>query len=220
MDSITIYENGCPAGTLTLRREGLYTLLEATLPPSPTLTRLWLCGGGGERADLGVLEPRPDARVFRRRYTRAALSRLPAPMDCAVVTPAGSDTPPAPCHCEERSDAAIRSPSSPRISNLESQNSTPPPAAAERLAASRTPGRAWTPLPAVRAAAEMEGCLHPPPAAAALHSPRISNLESHNSRTVILDGARYLALPCELRHPCPGLRLAELDGQTYLLFRL
>ena len=63
MDEIIIYENGRPAGALTLRREGLYTLLEASLPPSGELTRLWLLGGG-ERADLGVLEPRRSGRVF------------------------------------------------------------------------------------------------------------------------------------------------------------
>ena len=172
MDSITIYENGRPAGTLTLRREGLYTLLEAALPPSPELTRLWLCGGG-ERADLGVLEPRAEGRVFRRRYTRADLSRLPAPMDCAVAAPA---------------DAA-------------------------RLAANAVGVPDLSAQPAI--------------CAAALHSPRISNLESQNStprpsspRILKLESQNYLALPCALRHPRPGLRLVELDGQSYLLFRL
>ncbi len=109
MDEIIIYENGRPAGALTLRREGLYTLLEASLPPSGELTRLWLLGGG-ERADLGVLEPRRSGRVFCRRYSRAAFSRLPAPMDCAVAVPT-SQEPPSPVIARRaKPDAAIRSP--------------------------------------------------------------------------------------------------------------
>ena len=146
MDAITIYEDGRPAGTLRLRREGLYTVLEAALPPAPGLTRLWLCGGG-ERADLGVMEPRPEGRRFRRRYTRAALSALPSPMEYVVA---------APRHCE---------------------------------------------------AGAHTGCGNPRPP-----SPE-------TSRVVTLDGARYLALPCQLRHPRPGLRIVTLDGRDYLLFR-
>ncbi len=33
------------------------------------------------------------------------------------------------------------------------------------------------------------------------------------------DGTRYLALPCALRRSVPGLRLREIGGKRYLLFR-
>ncbi len=194
MDEIIIYENGRPAGALTLRREGLYTLLEASLPPSGELTRLWLLGGG-ERADLGVLEPRRSGRVFCRRYSRAAFSRLPAPMDCAVAVPT-SQEPPSPVIARRaKPDAGpalqgtIRSPA--------------------RLAADANPGPGLNAQPAIGAAAEKPGRLYLPQAAAA-RFPQILKLKTEN----------YLALPCELRHPRPGLRLAEIDGQSYLLFRL
>ena len=215
MDEIIIYENGRPAGALTLRREGLYTLLEASLPPSGELTRLWLLGGG-ERADLGVLEPRRSGRVFCRRYSRAAFSRLPAPMDCAVAVPT-SQEPPSPVIARRaKPDAGpalqgtIRSPASPQTFTLKTEHSAPPPAgpAPARLAANANPGPGLNAQPAIGAAAEKAGRLYLPQAAAA-RFPQNLNLKTEN----------YLALPCELRHPRPGLRLAEIDGQSYLLFR-
>jgi len=84
MDEITIYERGLPAGTLRRRREGLYTVFEARLPPSGELTRLTVCGGGA-RCCLGVMEPRGDGRFLLRRYSRAALRRLPAVIEYAAA---------------------------------------------------------------------------------------------------------------------------------------
>ena len=187
MDTITIYEDGRPAGTLTLGREGLYTVLEAALPPAPGLTRLWLCGAG-ERADLGVMEPRPEGRRFCRRYTRTALAALPAPMEYAVVTSEETRTAPLP-PCGESS--AILLPSSfssqTRSAGLCSDRERRPAASPRHCEAG-----AHT------------GCGNPRPS-----SPEIVKLKTET----------YLALPCQLRHPRPGLRIVTLDGRDYLLFR-
>lgn len=82
MDEVTIYEKGLPAGTLRRRQEGLYTVFEARLPPSGELTRLTVCGGGA-RFCLGVMEPRHEGRFLLRRYSRAALGKLPVPIEYA-----------------------------------------------------------------------------------------------------------------------------------------
>ena len=102
MDSISIYENGRQAGTLRRLREGLYTVFEASLPPGPELTRLWV-SGGGETCSLGVMETRPDGRALRRRYSRAALQGLPPVMDRAFALPLGRDPQPFSPHPDAQS---------------------------------------------------------------------------------------------------------------------
>ena len=84
---LTIYSRGRPAGTLTRRQEGLYTLFEARLPPAEGLSRLYLFDAAGHRLCLGVMEPRPGGRVLRRKLSRAALSPLTAPLSHAATEP-------------------------------------------------------------------------------------------------------------------------------------
>ena len=48
--------SGEAAGVLNTRRDGLYTAFEASLPPQPRLTRLWLTGADGAFC-LGLMEP-------------------------------------------------------------------------------------------------------------------------------------------------------------------
>ena len=144
---IPVYAQGRPLGRLNVRREGLYTVLETRLPPAEGLTRLYLCGGGA-RVCLGVMEPRAEGLVFRRRYSRAGLRALPFPADYAAV------------------DAA-----EPALPELSAGPSADPPAV-------------WTRRP--------DGSLTRP---------------------------GWLALPCALRRPVPGLRLAVVEGRLCLLFR-
>jgi len=72
-----IYLSGELAGTLSERRDGLYTVFSAHCPLRPGLHRLWLFGSGG-RYYLGVLSPRGGELTLCRRLsnrTRAALPR-------------------------------------------------------------------------------------------------------------------------------------------------
>ena len=65
-------------GWLRLERAGLYTLLEARLPASGQLTRLWAVGRGGDRAYLGLPVPEGDGLYLRRRLSAAEMKKLPA----------------------------------------------------------------------------------------------------------------------------------------------
>ena len=82
--NIPIFDGGTVIGRLALRREGLYTVLEAFLPAQKGLRRLWVAGGG-KSADLGLCEPREDGLHFRRAYSRAALAALPSPLERAAL---------------------------------------------------------------------------------------------------------------------------------------
>ena len=110
---LPIYENSAPVGTLQIFPQGLYTVFEARLPAlaSPSgggvcgvsrppqtegvapLTRLWLADESGAAAPLGLLEPRGEERVLRRRFTRLELSRLPARPTQALALPDGERPP-------------------------------------------------------------------------------------------------------------------------------
>ena len=116
---LTIYENSAPVGTLRIFPQGLYTVFEAHLPAKPPLpkggcpsahtgaegvpqtegvaplTRLWLADESGAAAPLGLMEPRGEERVLRRRFTRLELRRLPARPARALALPDG-ERPPAP----------------------------------------------------------------------------------------------------------------------------
>ena len=96
---IPIYDGGREIGRLALRREGLYTVLEAFLPAQKGLRRLWV-SGGGKSAELGLCEPREDGLHFRRAYSRAAFEALPSPLERAALdaapVPAKPAAPPPP----------------------------------------------------------------------------------------------------------------------------
>lgn len=65
-------------GWLRLEQAGLYTLLEARLPASGELTRLWAVGRGGDWAYLGLPVPEGDGLILRRRLSAAEMKKLPA----------------------------------------------------------------------------------------------------------------------------------------------
>ena len=100
MEDIAIYREGRRVGTLRRYSEGLYTVFEARLPPQEGLQRLYVFGGG-RRFCLGVMEPGPEGLSLRRRYSRAELKRLPAPIAYAALrpeegAPTVGETPPGP----------------------------------------------------------------------------------------------------------------------------
>ena len=76
---IPVYINQKEAGTLTLTRDGLYTIIEAEAPGGGGLVRLW-AHGDGESAYLGVMEPRDGGLHLRRRLSRRELAAFPNPI--------------------------------------------------------------------------------------------------------------------------------------------
>jgi len=158
--TIPIILNGLEAGKLHIRPDGLYTLMEATLPPSKDMTRLWLIGEG-ESFPLGLMEPRPNGRYLLRRYSRSQLRSLPKNIEYA------SD-----CPCRGRLHAPPQQ-----------QEKGAVPAENEAPSSSPSP---WHPRP--------DGTL----------------IDPHR---------RLLALPCALRRAQPGLRLINIEGREYMVFR-
>ncbi len=79
-------------GWLRLERAGLYTLLEARLPASGQLTRLWAVGRGGDRAYLGLLVPEGDGLYLRRRLSAAEMKKFPAELAYASTREPEAET--------------------------------------------------------------------------------------------------------------------------------
>ena len=81
-----IYLSGELAGTLSERREGLYTVFSARCPLRPGLHRLWLFGIGG-RCYLGVLSPRGGELTLSRRLSNRMRAALPCEIRYAADRP-------------------------------------------------------------------------------------------------------------------------------------
>ena len=212
------------------------------------LTRLWLADESGAAAPLGLLEPRGEGRVLRRRFTRLELRRLPAHPARALALPDG-ERPPAPA-----APAAPNSPSSPVPTSLRTSdrrawcgNPSPvgegyaPPAAS---GARPTAGRA-SPAPTAQSAhvpvgaGALDGPPCPPrssvsgqpiaaPAVPPPPSPQNSNLKTQNSASpwrpqpdgsLVDPERRLLALPWAGGEPPAPARKISLNGRDYLLFR-
>ena len=81
-----IYLSGELAGTLSERRDGLYTVFSAHCPLRPGLHRLWLFGSGG-RCYLGVLSPRGGELTLSRRLSNRSRAALPRDLTYAADRP-------------------------------------------------------------------------------------------------------------------------------------
>ena len=81
-----IYLSGELAGTLSERRDGLYTVFSAHCPLRPGLHRLWLFGSGG-RCYLGVLSPRGGELTLSRRLSNRSRAALPRDIRYAADRP-------------------------------------------------------------------------------------------------------------------------------------
>lgn len=75
-----VYINRKPAGTLTVRQDGLYTILEAKATAADGIVRLW-AHGNGKSAYLGVMEPKDGGLQLRRRLSRRELAAFPDPIE-------------------------------------------------------------------------------------------------------------------------------------------
>ena len=78
--TVPVYIKHQPAGTLTVSHDGLYTVLEASAPPTDGLVRLWV-HGGGKSAYFGVMEPKDGGLHLRRRLSRRELAGFPDPIE-------------------------------------------------------------------------------------------------------------------------------------------
>ena len=78
--SIPVTINQEALGTLTISRDGLYTVLEAAAPPVGGLVRLW-AHGGGRSAYLGLMQPTDEGLLLRRRLSRRELAAFPDPIE-------------------------------------------------------------------------------------------------------------------------------------------
>lgn len=81
-----ITEGERSVGTLTLRRDGLYTLVEAAAEPRGELTRLYITGAG-KSACLGLMKPEGGLVKLRRRLTRLELQALPERIETVSTCP-------------------------------------------------------------------------------------------------------------------------------------
>ncbi len=98
-----IFENAIEIGRLYARQEGLYTVLEASLPGRRALTRLYLLGETGWRA-LGVMEPYSGGCRLIRRLSR---SELPGVIRYASTAPQESPAPAPEAGWVERANGVL-----------------------------------------------------------------------------------------------------------------
>ena len=78
-----LYINGTKCGTLTVTREKLHLAFYAECELMPQLVRISVFGGG-KSAYLGVMEPKGDRLVLRRRKSRNELRDFPTPIEYAA----------------------------------------------------------------------------------------------------------------------------------------
>lgn len=76
-----VYYNDLPCGTLSVCREGLYTVFTAECDFFPGILRLWLGS-----YPLGVMERRGSVLSLRKRLSKAQLSAVPG-FEYAVLSP-------------------------------------------------------------------------------------------------------------------------------------
>lgn len=94
-------------GRLCLRRDGLYTLLEARAEAGGDITRLYVCGGGSCTC-LGVMLPEGGRVTLRRRLSKLELRALPQPIEGVSIRPPEEKAPPSPAPAAEAAVAEWR----------------------------------------------------------------------------------------------------------------
>ena len=83
---LPIMDKGEQIGSLSVAREGLYTVFRAELPPREGLQRLWLYGAGLWFC-LGLLAPTGESLRLEKRLSRADCARLPRRLEYAALQP-------------------------------------------------------------------------------------------------------------------------------------
>ena len=195
---IQVYINQTEAGTLTITRDGLYTVLEAEAPGCAGLVRLWE-HGDGRSACLGVMQPWSGGLWLRRRLSRRELAAFPDPI--AFVSDREDDL------NNKHNTVDITEEHAPENENAEAPE--PPemdePKEAEPQQESlhnRETGARACPWPA-----------EPPEEGLLWYS------RGDGSLTAFDGVSSLLALPAELRTPGPSGAERVIEGKKYLVFR-
>jgi len=106
--SYPIIINGEPAGSISARRDGLYTVIEGECADGGGLLRLSLYGENRE-VPLGVMMPKNGKLTLSRRFSRTALKAFPEQINFAgpsgMAMPAAEPAVPAPAMEEKNGDA-------------------------------------------------------------------------------------------------------------------
>lgn len=79
-----IYIDGREQGTVSFKKDGIYTVVEAEILSQEKLMRLYV-QGCGKICPLGIMEPKGDKAVFRKRYSRIEAGKLPQKIEKAVA---------------------------------------------------------------------------------------------------------------------------------------
>jgi len=204
--TIMVYINQESAGTLTVSRDGLYTVLEAEAAGRDGLVRLW-AHGGGKSAYLGVMQPWNGGLWLRRRLSRRELAAFPDPIEFV------SD--------RERDGAEETEEGNEDLHNeVNINNEATPDTAETNDTAPEEPERETC-------APEQTGGLHneetdystcPWPAQPA-EDGLLWYSRGDGSLTAFDGISSLLALPAELRTPGAGTVERVIEGKKYLVFR-
>lgn len=195
--TIMVYINQEPAGTLTVSRDGLYTVLEAEAAGRDGLVRLW-AHGGGKSAYLGLMQPWNGGLWLRRRLSRRELAAFPDPIE--FVSDRERDG-----EAEQTEQDTKDLHNKVNISDEPATDIREEAAAADENAESAQNTEtdyASCPWPA------------PPPEDGLLWYSR-----SDGTLTAFDGISSLLALPAELRTPGAGTVERVIEGKKYLVFR-
>ena len=101
METYPLILDGAQAGTVTVRREGGWTVFDVQCAAAEGVKRVSVYGGGAE-GYLGVLAPEDGALTLHRRFSRSAMRAFPAHIEyagyagqpCAAPEPPEKPAPP------------------------------------------------------------------------------------------------------------------------------
>ena len=194
--TILVYINQEPAGTLTVSRDGLYTVLEAEAAGRDGLVRLW-AHGGGKSAYLGLMQPWNGGLWLRRRLSRRELAAFPDPIEFV------SDR-------ERDREAEQPEQSAEDLHNEVNINNDPAKDAQAEAAADENAESAQN------TETDYGSCPWPAP----LPEDGLLWYSRSDGTLTAFDGiSSLLALPAELRTPGAGTVERVIEGKKYLVFR-
>lgn len=195
--TIPVYINQEPAGTLTVSRDGLYTVLEAEAAGRDGLVRLW-AHGGGKSAYLGLMQPWNGGLWLRRRLSRRELAAFPDPIEFVSDRERDGE--------EEQSEQDTKD-----LHNKVNISDEPATDIREEAAAEDENAES-----AQNTETDYASCPWPAP----LPEDGLLWYSRSDGTLTAFDGiSSLLALPAELRTPGAGTVERVIEGKKYLVFR-
>jgi len=194
--TIMVYINQEPAGTLTVSRDGLYTVLEAEAAGRDGLVRLW-AHGSGKSAYLGLMQPWDDGLRLRRRLSRRELAAFPDPIEFISDRERDGE--------EEQSEQDTKDLHNEVNINNDPEKDAQAEAAEDENAESEQ-----------NTETDYASCPWPAP----LPEDGLLWYSRSDGTLTAFDGiSSLLALPAELRTPGAGTVERVIEGKKYLVFR-